>query len=111
MSASQFAVIAINEDNVIGVSAVSCWEIAKLVEYGRVQLSADLPEWFEVALNRPGITLLPLTPEVAIEATSLPGDFHRDPADQIIVATARVNECQLVSTDRQIINYPHVQTI
>ena len=111
MSASQFAVIAINEDNVIGVSAVSCWEIAKLVEYGRLPLIADLPEWFDTALGFPGVTLLPLTPEIAIEATSLPGDFHRDPADQIIVATARVNECPLVSTDRQIINYPHVQTI
>lgn len=111
LSASQFAVIAINEDNVIGVSAVSCWEIAKLVEYGRLPLIADLPEWFDTALGFPGVTLLPLTPEIAIEATSLPGDFHRDPADQIIVATARVNECPLVSTDRQIINYPHVQTI
>ena len=111
MSVSQREAIISNEDDVIGISAISCWEIAKLVEYGRLPLVADLPEWFEIALGFPGVTLLPLTPDIAIEATSLPGDFHRDPADQIIVATARLNECPLVSTDRQIVNYPHVQTI
>ena len=111
LSVSQREAIISNEDDVIGISAISCWEIAKLVEYGRLPLVADLPEWFEIALGFPGVTLLPLTPDIAIEATSLPGDFHRDPADQIIVATARVNECPLVSTDRQIVNYPHVQTI
>ena len=111
LSSPQLAAIISNEDDVIGISAISCWEIAKLVEYGRLPLVADLPEWFEIALGFPGVTLLPLTPDIVIEATSLPGDFHRDPADQIIVATARVNECPLVSTDRQIVNYPHVQTI
>ena len=111
LSVSQREAIISNEDDVIGISAISCWEIAKLVEYGRLPLVADLPEWFEIALGFPGVTLLPLTPDIAIEATSLPGDFHRDPADQIIVATARLNECPLVSTDRQIVNYPHVQTI
>ena len=52
-----------------------------------------------------------LTPEVAIESTSLPGSFHRDPSDQIIVATARVHECPLVTSDDKIADYPHVQTI
>ena len=111
LSVSQFAAIISNEDDVIGVSAISCWEIAKQVELGRLPLSAPLPEWFEVALNYPGVTLLPLTPDVAIESTSLPGEFHRDPADQIIVATARLNECPLVSADRQIRDYPHVETV
>ena len=111
LSVSQREAIISNEDDVIGISAISCREIAKLVEYGRLPLVADLPEWFEIALGFPGVTLLPLTPDIAIEATSLPGDFHRDPADQIIVATARLNECLLVSSDREIINYPHVQTI
>ena len=111
LSVSQVAAITSNEDDVIGVSAISCWEIAKLVEYGRLDLSYELPVWFERAFSFPGVTLLPLTPEVAVEAASLLGDFHRDPWDQIIVATARVSECPLVSSDRQIINYPHVQTI
>ena len=107
----QLAAIVGHEDEVIGVSAISCWEVAKLVEYGRLPLITDLSEWFEIALGYPGVTLLPLTPEVALDGSSLPGNFHRDPWDQIIVGTARVNGCQLVSADRQIINYPHVQTI
>ena len=111
LSVSQFAATVINEDDVIGVSAISCWEIAKLVEYGRLSLTAELPEWFEIALGYRGVTILPLTPEVAIEATSLPGEFHRDPWDQVIVATARLNGCPLVSSDRRIRAYEHVETV
>jgi PIN domain nuclease of toxin-antitoxin system len=58
-----------------------------------------------------GIVVLPVNPDVAIESTRLPGGFHRDPADQIIVATARLNDCRLVTSDRQIIGYQHVQTV
>ena len=95
----------------VGVSAISCWEIAKLVEYGRLELPTSLDEWFDQALDYPGVQLLALTPEIAIESTRLPGDFHRDPADQIIVATARVYGCPLVTSDEKIVNYPHVTTI
>ena len=111
LSRPQLAAIIGHEDDVIGISAISCWEIAKLVEIGRQPLVAGLSEWFEVALGFRGVTLLPLTPEVAIESTSLPGRFHRDPADQIIVATARLNDCPLVSADRDIGAYPHVETV
>ena len=55
--------------------------------------------------------MLELTPEIAIESTRLPGEFHRDPADQIIVATARVHKCPLVTADERILDYPHVKTI
>jgi PIN domain nuclease of toxin-antitoxin system len=103
--------IAANETDAVGVSAISCWEIAKLVEYGRLELPSPLEEWFEQALNYPGVQLLALTPEIAIESTRLPGEFHRDPADQIIVATARVYGCSLVTSDDKILNYPHVTTI
>ncbi len=58
-----------------------------------------------------GIHLLALTPEIAIESTRLPGEFHRDPADQIIVATARMYDCPLVTSDEKILNYPHVTTV
>jgi PIN domain nuclease of toxin-antitoxin system len=81
------------------------------VEYGRLELPSPLEEWFEQALNYPGVQLLALTPEIAIESTRLPGEFHRDPADQIIVATARVYGCSLVTSDDKILNYPHVTTI
>jgi len=108
---TQAQVIETNETNVIGVSAISCWEIAKLVEYGRLELPCSLREWFEQALSYPGIRLLELTPEVAIESTQLPGEFHRDPTDQIIVATARVHGCSLVTSDSKLLKYPHVETM
>jgi PIN domain nuclease of toxin-antitoxin system len=99
------------EDDIIGVSTFSCWEIAKLVELDRLNLSTSLEEWFEQALQYPGVRLFELTPQIVIESTQLPGDFHRDPADQIIVATARVHDCLLVTSDRKIIEYPYVDTI
>ncbi|MCX7841173.1 MAG: type II toxin-antitoxin system VapC family toxin [Anaerolineae bacterium] len=111
LTPTQREAIIANETDVIGVSAISCWEIAKLVEYGRLELPVLLEEWFEQALDYPGIQLLALTPEIAIESTRLPGNFHRDPADQIIVATARVYNCPLVTLDEKILNYPHVTTI
>lgn len=64
-----------------------------------------------MVLSYPGIRLLELTPEVAIESTQLPGEFHRDPADQIIVATARVHGCPLVTSDSKLLKYPHVEII
>ena len=100
-----------NDDNGIGICATSLWEIAKLVEYGRIHLSYDLPDWFELALAYPGVHILGLTPTIAIESTTLPGDFHRDPSDQIIVATARLNNCPLITSDDRIVAYTDVETI
>jgi PIN domain nuclease of toxin-antitoxin system len=111
LTRTQAEVIEANETDVIGVSAISCWEIAKLVEYGRLELPCSLEEWFEDALSYPGIHLLELTPEIAIESTQLPGEFHRDPADQMIVATARVYGCPLVTSDGRLLEYTHVETI
>ncbi len=111
LSETQRREIVSNEDDQIGVSAISCWEVAKLCEYRRLELPVELSEWFHGALRYPGVSLLDLTPEIAVESTRLPGNFHRDPADQIIVATARVNRCPLVTSDDKIVSYPHVQTI
>ncbi len=65
----------------------------------------------DTALNYTGIQLLDLTPQIAIESTRLPGEFHRDPADQIIVATARIHDCPLLTVDDKILNYPHVKVV
>ena len=111
LSDAQRRVIQENEGDSIGVSAISCWEIAKLCEYRRLELPVELSEWFVTALSYPGVSLLGITPEVAVESTRLPGGFHRDPADQIIVATARVHGCDLVTSDKRIVKYPHVRTI
>jgi PIN domain nuclease of toxin-antitoxin system len=107
----QAETIAVHERDTIGVSAISCWEVAKLVARGRLELPCPLEEWFELALSYPGVSLLDLTPEIAIASTRLPGQFHRDPADQIIVATARVYGCQLVTSDSQTLKHPYVETI
>jgi PIN domain nuclease of toxin-antitoxin system len=100
-----------NEMGEIGVSAISIWEVAKLVELGKLELPHSLKEWFEQALSYPGIRVVELTPQIAIESTHLPGKFHRDPADQIIVATARNFDCPLVTSDERILNYKHVKSI
>ena len=94
----------------IGVSVISCWEVAKLTQVGRLQLPISTLDWLDTALAYPGIRLVELTPRVAVESTQLPGTFHRDPADQIIVATAQVHGCALLTGDRKLLDYPHVQT-
>jgi len=83
--------------------------VAKAVENGRLKLPLPVAEWLNTALSYPGMRLLELTPEIAVESTQLPGAFHRDPADQIIVATARVYNCPLVTIDAKILAYPYVQ--
>lgn len=111
LTKTQIETITTHEAEVIGVSAISVWEVAKLVELGKVELQTSLHEWIENALNYPGVRLIELTPDIAVESTQLPGVFHRDPADQIIVATARIYDCSLVTSDGKILKYPHVKTI
>ena len=97
------------ESEGFGISAISCWEVAKLVEYGRLRLPCPVSEWLGLALAYPGVRLLDLTPQIAVASTQLPGAFHRDPADQIIVATARVHDCPIVTLDARILAYAHVR--
>src|SRR5215212_8619453 len=103
------AYIQAHETEGLAISAISCWEVAKLVEYGRLNLPVPVGEWLDQALAYPGMRLLELTPGIAVESTQLPGTFHRDPADQIIVATARVYDCPLVTLDGKILAYQPVQ--
>lgn len=95
----------------LGVSIISCWEVSKLVEYGRLKLPHDVSHWLGVALGYPGVRLLDLTPEIVVESTRLPHPFHKDPADQMIVATARSYGCSLATADDKILQYAHVQTL
>jgi len=111
ITSTQAETIKANEEDIIGVSAISAWEIAKLIEYSRLELPCALHEWFDEALGYPGIRLIELTPEIAIESTRLPGEFHRDPADQIIVATARLYDSPLITSDGKILKYPYVTTV
>lgn len=95
----------------LGVSIISCWEVAKLVEYGRLQLPCDVEQWLQQALVYPSVRLLDLTPRIVVESTRLPSPFHRDPADQLIVATACVHDVSLATADDKILKYSHVRTV
>ncbi|HYU31411.1 MAG TPA: type II toxin-antitoxin system VapC family toxin [Thermoanaerobaculia bacterium] len=85
LSSSAMSRLKQHEEGGLGVSIISCWEVAKLVEYRRLDLPGPIEEWLEQALQYPGIRLLHLTPRIVVESTQLPGNFHRDPADQLIV--------------------------
>ena len=91
------------------VSSISCWEVAKLVEYGRLKLDRAVGLWVENALAERGVSLLPLHPRIVVESTQLPPPFHRDPADQLLVATARFFQCPILTEDNKISAYPYVQ--
>lgn len=87
------------------VAAISVWEIAMLVSKGRLVLDRDVGEWIQAALALPGIRLEALSPEIAIASTRLPGEFHADPADRIIAASARHLGAVLVTADSLLLNY------
>jgi PIN domain nuclease of toxin-antitoxin system len=84
----------------VGVSAMSCFEVAWLDRHGRIALPQPRSIWFEKALYGSGISLLPISAEIASAAVDLP-EHHSDPQDRIIIATALVMDCQLISADRK----------
>ena len=87
------------------VSAISVWETAMLEAKGRIVFDEDCATWVRRALNAPGLSLFPLTPEVAVASMRLPGTFQGDPADRIIAATARSCGATLVTADSAILKY------
>ena len=93
------------------VSSISAWEIAMLVEKGRLVLSMDVESWLDEVSQIDGVRLLPVDNEIGVKSTALPGEFHKDPADRMIVATARKLAVPLVTADEKILQYEHVKTI
>jgi PIN domain nuclease of toxin-antitoxin system len=87
------------------ISVISIWEVAMLEARGRLRFSLPCLGWIDKALSVPGLTLLPITPEIAVDSLRLPGDFHGDPADRLIVATSRRMEAPLATADRRIQEY------
>ena len=92
------------------ISAISCWELAKLVEKKRISFSIPLVTWMRRSLNELSINIADLSPEIAVESTQL-RDFHNDPADQIIAATSRVLGMPLLTSDKRILDYTGVKTV
>jgi len=93
------------------IASISIWEFAMMVTKGRINVKIDPKRWLNNAIDNSGLQVIELTPEIAMESCNLPGDFHKDPADRIIVATARTHNLTLLTKDRKIIEYPHVQAI
>lgn len=93
------------------LSMISVWEIAKKVEKSQLVLDRPLDQWLEAAIAADGLRVWELTPPVLIESCRLPGPFHGDPADQMIVATARIHGATLVTKDERIRNYEHVEMV
>jgi PIN domain nuclease of toxin-antitoxin system len=81
-----------------------------LVAKRRIQLDRPVEQWVDIALALPGIQLASLEPAIAVRSTRLPGEFHPDPADRIIVATALENAVPILTPDERIRSYPHVQS-
>lgn len=87
------------------VSVISVWEVGILESKGRIRLRTTCEEWVREALANPALTLVPLSPEIALDSTRLPGSLHADPADRILVATARRMGARLLTRDRKLIEY------
>ena len=100
--------ILADEENELLVSTVSSLEIARLIEGGRLTLAGRLQTWIGESLDALLAATIPLSHEIAIAAYELPGQFHRDPADRILVATATVYDLTLMTADDRILAYPHV---
>ena len=93
------------------ISAISAWEIAMLVEREKLVLSMDVGSWLATVAEIEAVRFLPLDVEIAIKSVDLPGEFHKDPADRMIVATARKLAVPLVTKDEKIHAYEHVKKI
>lgn len=89
----------------IHVAAITPWEIALLSHKGRLALGRETGAWIDAVLALPGMVLRPLLPSIAIDAVRLPGELHADPADRMIIATARAANFPLLTADGAILAY------
>ncbi len=103
--------LILREDSQVCVSAISCAEIAMASERGRIELDRHWKIWFRHYISVNDWKCFAIDLQIIEEAYSLPEPFHKDPADRIIVATARVSRSQLITKDQKIIQYPHVTTV
>lgn len=103
--AARRCIEAAAQEQQLWVSAITPWEIGMLVAKGRLVLDRDVMDWLQAALALPGIRVAPLEPAVAVAGTRLPGELHGDPADRLIVATARHLGATLITADAALLAY------
>ena len=97
------------EADSLAIAVISLWEVGMLMSKGRVEIPQPLLDWFREACAQPNLHLLPLTPEIAAISAALP--LHGDPADRLIVATAKQHDCPLVTVDKSIQESKLIETI
>ena len=110
LSARTHALLATPGVRPCALSAISVWEVALKARKGKINLRLPADEWLDLALKRSLVAVLPVDAAIARAANTLPDVFHEDPADRIVVATARVHNLTLVTSDEKILRYPHVQS-
>lgn len=111
LSATVVNIIAGTEYDELLLSAISPWEFCKLIEKKRIGIAGNPTGWLEAAMDMVKLRLVPLTPLIAYQSTVLPPPFHDDPADQIIVATAREEKATLLTIDHRMHVYDQVRTL
>ena len=100
-----------NRYDEILLSAISPWEFSKLLEKQRLGISCNPEDWIAAAMDMPKLRLVPISPVLSYRSTVLPPPFHNDPADQIIVATAREENATILTKDERILSYEHAKSI
>ena len=99
------------EDGELIISSITTWEIALLINKGRLSLTMDIDDWIDTVASIEGVRFVPIDNDVAIQSVRLPGEFHPDPADRMITALARHLSVALVTSDEKIRAYKHVKTV
>ena len=102
--------LLLDEASTVLLSAVSALEIARLGALARLRFKAPPVDWFQRACAALGVQVVDVTPAIGFEAYGLAGDFHKDPADRVIVATARVTQASLITADERLLNYGFVRS-
>ena len=111
VSAKQAIKQELSDAGEILISSITAWEIAMLVDKERLSLAMNIDDWFAVVGRIEGVRFVPLDNELAIQSVTLPGEFHKDPADRMITALARRHSIPLITADAKIRGYRHVKTI
>lgn len=94
-----------SQQHALYLSSISLWEIAMLEERKRIVLHQPCLQWLEQALESPGLVVENISPLIAVESSRLPGEFHGDPADRLIISTARTLQAKLITRDSKILHY------
>lgn len=98
------------EKNIL-ISSITTLEIYRLVKNGKLELTSHPDSWLEKIESLPAVRFIPVDNRIAVISVNLPDPLHKDPADRIIIATALNMGAKLITSDKRILNYPHIQSV